>query len=181
MQSVVGIFSSCAAADKAVREMLQQGIPPQSLIFLTSEQLPQQQVEQVPTTDTEAHGMGKAIGAFVGGVVGASAGLGLGSAVASLVVPGVGTILAAGIGAASLLGLGGAIAGEEIGDRSEDAMDQGVPRDDVLLYRELLKRRRTLVIANLHADDMAETARTIMQQNGAENIDEARKEIRKAA
>jgi len=28
---------------------------------------------------------------------------------------------------------------------------------------------------------MAETARTIMQQNGAENIDEARKEIRKAA
>ncbi len=180
MQSVVGVFTSCAAADKAVREMLQQGIPPQSLIFLTSEQLPQQ-VEQVPTTDTEAHGMGKAIGAFVGGVVGASAGFGLGSAVASLVVPGVGTILAAGIGAASLLGLGGAIAGEEIGDRSEDAMDQGVPRDDVLLYRELLKRRRTLVIANLHADDMPETARTIMQQNGAENIDEARKEIRKAA
>jgi len=180
MQSVVGVFTSCAAADKAVREMLQQGIPPQSLIFLTSEQLPQQ-VEQVPTTDTEAHGMGKAIGAFVGGVVGATAGLGLGSAVASLVVPGVGTILAAGIGAASLLGLAGAVAGEEIGDRSEDAMDQGVPRDDVLLYRELLKRRRTLVIANLQADDMAETARTIMQQNGAENIDEARKEIRKAA
>jgi len=55
MQSVVGVFTSCAAADKAVREMLQQGIPPQSLIFLTSEQLPQQ-VEQVPTTDTEAHG-----------------------------------------------------------------------------------------------------------------------------
>jgi len=157
--------------------MLDKGIPPQSLIFLTSEQLPAQ-VEQVPTTDAEAHGMGKAIGAFVGGVVGAS---GLGSAVASLVVPGVGTILAAGIGAASLLGLAGAVAGEEIGDRSEDAMDQGVPRDDVLLYRELLKRRRTLLIANLHADGMAETARTIMQQNGAENIDEARKEIRKAA
>src|SRR6266496_302009 len=152
MQSVVGIFTSCAAADRAVREMLDKGIPPQSLIFLTSEQLPAQ-VEQVPTTDAEAHGMGKAIGAFVGGVVGASAGL----------------------------GLGGAVARQEIGDRSEDAMDQGVPRDDVLLCRELLKRRRTLVIANLQADDMAETARTIMQQNGAENIDEARKEIRKAA
>src|SRR5881227_3177064 len=40
MQSVVGVFTSCAAADKAVREILQQGIPPQSLIFLTSEQLP---------------------------------------------------------------------------------------------------------------------------------------------
>src|SRR5437763_14717300 len=104
MQSVVGVFTSCAAADKAVREMLQQGIPPQSLIFLTSDQLPQQ-VEQVTTTDAEAHGMGKAIGAFVGGVVGASAGFGLGSAVASPVVPGVGTILAAVIGAASVLGL----------------------------------------------------------------------------
>src|SRR5438067_10992067 len=160
--------------------MLEKGIPPQSLIFLTSEQLPSQ-VERVPTTDAEAHGMGKAIGAFVGGVVGASAGLGLGSAVASLVVPGVGPILAAGIGAASLLGLGGAGAGEKIGDRSENALDEGVPRDDVLLYRELLKRRRTVVIANLHADDLAETARVVMQQNGAENIDESRKEIRKAA
>src|SRR5207249_12130755 len=100
MPSVVGVFTSCAAADKAVTGMLRQGIPPQSLIIRTSGQ----QVEQAPTTDTEAHGMGKAIGAFVGGVVGASAGLGLGSAVASLVVPGVGTILAAGIGAASLLG-----------------------------------------------------------------------------
>ena len=97
MQSIVGVFTSCAAADRAVREMLDKGIPPQSLIFLTSEQLPAE-VERVPTTDAEAHGMGKAIGAFVGGVVGASAGLGLGSAVASLVVPGVGTILAAGLG-----------------------------------------------------------------------------------
>jgi hypothetical protein len=180
MHSVVGIFASCAAAEQAVREMLEKGIPPQSLIFLTSEQI-QTPLAQLPTTDAEAHGMGKAIGAFVGGVVGASAGAGLGSAVASLVVPGVGPILAAGIGAASLLGLGGAVVGEEIGDRSEDAMDQGVPRDDVLLYRELLKRRRTLVIANLHADDLAETARVVMQQNGAQDIDEARREIRKAA
>src|SRR5437773_12158291 len=132
MQSVVGIFTSCAAADRAVREMLDTGIPRLSLIFLTSEQLPAQ-VEQVPTTDAEAHGMGKAIGAFVGGVVGASAVLGLGSAVASLVVPGVGTILAAGIGAASLLGLGGAIAGEEIGYRCEEVMDHGVARHEELL------------------------------------------------
>jgi len=180
MRSVVGIFASCAAAEQAVREMMEKGIPSQALIFLTSEQV-QPPVDRVPTTDAEAHGMGKAIGAFVGGVVGASAGFGLGSAVASLVVPGVGPILAAGIGAASLLGLGGAVAGEKIGDRSENAMDQGVPRDDVLLYRELLKRRKTLVIGNLHANDLAETAQTIMQQHGSEDIDEARREIRKAA
>src|SRR5438093_12157036 len=109
MDSVVGFYTTCTAADRAVREMLEKGIPPQSLIFLTSEQLPAQ-VEQVPTTDAEAHGMGKAIGAFVGGVVGASAGLGLGSAVASLVVPGVGTILAAGLGASTLLGDAGDVA-----------------------------------------------------------------------
>jgi hypothetical protein len=125
--------------------------------------------------------MGKAIGAFVGGVVGAGAGAGLGSAIASLVVPGVGPILAGGIGAASILGLGGAVAGEKIGDMSENAMDQGVLRDDVLLYRELLKRRKTLVVANLHADNLAETAGAIMQWKGAEDIDEARSEIRKAA
>jgi hypothetical protein len=180
MHSVAGIFASWAAAEPAVREMLEKGIPLQSLIFLTPEQV-QPPVDRVPTTDTEAHGMGKAMGAFVGGVVGASAGAGLGSAVASLVVPGVGPILAAGIGAASLLGLGGAVAGEKIGERSENALDQGVPRDDVLLYRELLKRRRTVVIANLPADDLAETAWVVMQQNGAQDVDEARREVRKAA
>ena len=118
MHSVVGIFASCAVAERAVREMLEKGIPPQSLLFLTPEQV-QPPVERVPTTDSEGHGMGKAIGTFVGGVVGAGAGAGLGSAIASLVVAGVGPILAGGIGAASILGLGGAVAGEKIGDMSE--------------------------------------------------------------
>jgi hypothetical protein len=64
---------------------------------------------------------------------------------------------------------------------SENAMDQGVPRDDVLLDRELLKSRKTLVIANLHADSLAETAGAIMQWKGTEDIDDERKETRKAA
>ena len=41
--------------------------------------------------------------------MGAGAGLSIGSAVASLFVPGVGTIFAIGLGAAALLGIGGAM------------------------------------------------------------------------
>jgi len=60
----------------------------------------------------------------------------------------VGTIFAIGLGAAALLGIGGAAAGATAGEASEQAADTGVPKDDIFVYRELLKRGRSLVIAN---------------------------------
>src|SRR5262249_5746794 len=98
------------------------------------------QTTSLPTTDAEPEGIGKAMGVLVGGAAGASTGLALGSALASLFVPGVGPIMAAGIGAAAMLGLGGAVAGAKLGHESEDALDEGVPKDDIFLYRQLLKR-----------------------------------------
>ncbi len=100
MQSVVGLFTSRTAAEHVVRGLLEIGIQPQDISFLTRESAA---VESVPTTDAEAPGMGKTLGAYVGGVIGASAGLALGSAVASLAVPGVGMVFAAGVGAAAAL------------------------------------------------------------------------------
>jgi len=57
--------------------------------------------------------------------MGAGAGLSLGSAVASLLVPGVGTIFAIGLGAAALLGLGGAAAGAGLGDQGNPSSGLG--------------------------------------------------------
>ena len=177
MQTEVGIFNSRQTAEQAVRQLLDVGIPSGSITFLSGE-CADSELEHIPTTDTERDGMGKTMGAFLGGVTGAGAGLGLGSAVASLVIPGVGPIIAIGIGAAALLGLGGAAAGTSIGGSSETALDQGTPRDDVPLYHHLLKNRRSLVVVNVDSEEQARTTRRLLDQRGAENIDDARHSLK---
>ncbi len=129
----------------------------------------------VPTTDAEAPGMGEALGTYVGGVIGASAGLFLGSAVASLAVPGVGPVFAAGLGAAAALGLGGAVAGHSVGEAAEHALEEGVPRDDVQFYRDLLKQGRSVVIGMAQSDEQATATREVMKAHGAEDTDAARR------
>jgi hypothetical protein len=180
MQSVVGIFATRSAAELAVQGLLATPISPQSITLLTGE-AGKSQVASLPTTDAERDGMGEAVGGALGGAVGASAGLSLGSAIASLLVPGVGTIFAIGLGAAALLGLGGAAAGASLGEASEHAADMGVPKDDTLLYRELLKRGRSLVIANVYDSDLASQAKAIFERQGSEDIDETRKVMPPAA
>jgi phage-related tail protein len=125
--------------------------------------------------------MGEAVGGLVGGAVGTGAGLSLGSAVASLLVPGVGTIFAIGLGAAALLGIGGAAAGASLGEASEHAADIGIPKDDTFLYRDLLKRGRSIVVANVDSEHLASTAHSIFQRLGSEDVDEARKNFQNAA
>jgi len=177
MHNLVGIFRECAIADHAVRELLQADIPQDQIVFLTGLDSAAQ-TTSLPTTDAEPEGMGKAMGEVVGGAAGASAGLALGSALASLLVPGVGPIMAAGIGAAALLGLGGAAAGAKLGHESEDALDQGVPRDDVLLYRHLLNQGRSLVVVEAGNDHQISAAKEILKRNGSEDIAEARQHWR---
>jgi len=89
--------------------------------------------------------------------------------------------LAAGIGAAAALGLGGAAAGGTVGNATEHAMDEGVPKDDVVLYRELLKRGRSLLIVNVDSEELAAAARAVMQQNGSEDVETFRKNLHDAA
>lgn len=188
MESVVGIFQSRSAAQGAAAQLLDRGIPRESIIFLTAESvagrtdgIANSSLDSVPTTDAEADGMGMAAGALLGGGIGASAGLAGGAAIASVLVPGVGLIFAIGLGAAAVLGLGGAAVGAKAGEISEHALDVGVPRDDVSFYRELLKRGRSLVIANVDDEKSAETAKSVIEQGGGENVGEARKELSPAA
>ena len=180
MQSVVGIFANKAAAEQAARELLLRGVPGQSVVFLTG-MSGQSQVEDVPTTDAEPEGMGKAVGAVVGGAAGIGAGLSLGSAAASLFVPGVGAILAVGLGAAAMLGVGGATAGAAIGDASEHSLDIGVPKDEVFLYRSLLRRGRSIVIANVESTEHVQLAQDVFRELGGEDVEAARREMRNAA
>jgi hypothetical protein len=185
MQNMVGIFPSVATAEEAIKDLLDSGMSEQSIIFLSGEapgnSTADAQVDRLPTTDAEGDGMGKALGALIGGALGASAGLAGGAAVASLAVPGVGTIFAIGLGAAAALGLGGAAAGAKAGEVTEHALDAGVPRDDVPFYHELLRRGRSLVIATVESEEQASTTRSVLKKQGSEDVDAARKELKKAA
>ena len=175
MYSVVGIFRDRVSAENATRQVLSDGVPQDAITFLSGEQATAE-VSRVPTTDTEADGMGKTVGAFLGSVTGVSTGLTLGSVAATVLVPGVGPVMAIGLGAAALLGLGGGAAGAAIGESSEKAMDQGVPKDDIFVYRDLLKRGQSLVIVNTDSEDLADKAKNAFQQNGSEDIDTARRD-----
>lgn len=189
MQSVVGVFQSVSAAEQAVEDLTSSGMREQSIIFLSNEApvsggmhvSSEKELDEVPTTDAESDGMGKAMGAVVGGAVGGSAGLAGGAAIASMMVPGVGTIFAIGLGAAAAWGLGGAAAGAKAGDVAEHAADVGIPRDDVAFYHELLRRRHSVVIANVDSEEHAARAREVFKRCGSEDVDKIRGELKKAA
>jgi hypothetical protein len=186
MQSVVGVFGNQTVAQQAIDILASRGVDRDSLTFasmqlLTPDESADRELQEIPTTDAESDGMGTSVGAVVGGSIGASAGLAGGAAVASLLVPGVGTIFAIGLGAAALLGIGGAAAGATAGREAEHALDIGVPKDDLRLYHDLLRRGRSLVIANVESDDQASVVKEVLRAEGAEDIDAARSELRRTA
>jgi hypothetical protein len=109
--------------------------------------------------------MGNALGGLVGGAMGAAGGMTLGAAAASLLVPGVGPIMAAGIVGAALFGAGGALEGQ---------IADGLPHDELFVYEDALRQGRTVVIAQLEDDGQVEDVRASLDAAGAESIDAAR-------
>lgn len=172
MSTVAGIFNTRAEAESAVRALESAGFGEDHISLLTPG-TSQSQLDDVPTTETEQPGMGKALGGTVGGALGIAGGLQLGAAVASLFLPGVGPIIAAGI-AAAVLGAGGAGVGAALGGSLEDSMARGLPQDELFVYEDALRRGRSVVIAVADDDARADTARGIISQAGAESIDAAR-------
>jgi hypothetical protein len=53
-------------------------------------------------------------------------------------------------------------------------MDVGVPRDEVKFYHEVLRRGRSLVIANADGEELAQGVRTVFKQQGGGDVEAAR-------
>jgi hypothetical protein len=173
MKSTVGIFTSRGGAERAVEGLLSIGFRRRDIELLAPE-AGEPEVKAVATTETEQPGMGKTIGGVVGGALGASGGMSLGASAASMFVPGVGPIIASGIIGAALFGIGGAAAGAAAGDRLEEGMADGLPKDELFVYEDALRRGRSVVIALTHDDEQDAKARKVLEQAGAETIDFAR-------
>jgi outer membrane lipoprotein SlyB len=174
MKSVVGIFTARAAAEQAVARLQELGIAPEYLNLLTQSSATKEQLHAVPTTDAEQPGIGPAIGGVVGGALGASGGL-IGATIASAIIPGIGPVTAIGLAAIGLLGLtGGAVAGVVAGNALENALSQGLPKDELFVYEDALRQGRTVLIVLTEDPTQADVAREIMVQAGAESLDAAR-------
>lgn len=175
MKSTVGIFTSREDAERAVETLRSMGIANDDISLLAPGES-EKKLEAIATTETEQPGMGKALGGVVGGALGTASGMSLGAAAASLLIPGVGPVIATGIIGAALLGAGGAIGGAAAGGALEEGMADGLPRDELYLYEDALRQGRSVVIALTRDDEEDEAARDAMGQAGAESLDAARQD-----
>ncbi len=159
METTIGVFSSRDRAEEAVRELLEQKVPQESIVFLTR-------------SETEAKNVGKGLGATVGGFMGAAGGMSAGVVAATLLVPGLGPVFALGFGAAALLGLAGAGAGSAIGGVAGGDSASPVPisneksSDDAAFFREVLKEGRSLIVVRTESRATATAACEILDRLG---------------
>src|ERR1700738_1756616 len=176
MESIVGIFNSLADTRRAAAILRTVGIPEDRITVLSPHTSEAEIEASVPTDDTEQPGMGQAMGGTVGAALGVAGGATAGAAAASLPVPGVGPVLALGLLGAALLGAGGATAGALAGHSIERAMADGLPRDELYVYEDALRRGRSVVVAFADDQTIAENARAELARAGAETVDAAREE-----
>jgi hypothetical protein len=170
MNTVVGVFSSRSVAERACAELAPLGIAEHRLNILTP-QMTNRELTEIPTIEAEQPGMGKALGAAVGGAVGLAGGMGIAEvALASLVAPGIGPILAIGVLGGALLGALGAVTGGTI----EDYMAQGLPGDELLVYEDALRRGHSVVVVIPEDNAQEKIVRGVFERAGAETLDRAR-------
>ena len=175
MEPVTGIFDSFDQARQSAQDLKDQGIADDNINLLTPG-ASAANIDSIPSTAGEQPGMGKAVGGVVGAAIGTAAGAPLGMILANAVLPGVGPTIAIGLAASALLGATGAFGGAAAGSSLENALTEGLPKDEIFVYEDALKQGRTVMI--VFADDrgQADLAREILKRNDAESVDAAREQ-----
>jgi anti-sigma B factor antagonist len=159
METTIGVFASRDEAEGAVKELLERGVPEESVVFLTR-------------SESEAKTIAKELGTVVGGFLGGAAGMTTGVVAATLLLPGIGTVFALGIGAAALLTGAGAGAGAGSALGSGTHADGPKPTavedcaEDISFFREVLKEGRSLIVVRTESGELAKAACAILDRRG---------------
>ncbi len=116
MEAISGVFNTRTAAERVMQEASSAGIPTDKITLLTPGSVDQldKEVKSVPTDTAEQPGMGKAVGALLGGGVGIT-----GGSLLIALIPGVGPITALGLLGAAIAGAAGATVGAAVGNKME--------------------------------------------------------------
>jgi hypothetical protein len=171
MRAVVGLFETPALADRAQQALRAAGFSEDQL-GLVVPGASSQDITDIPTTEAEPPGVGRALGAVVGGAAGATAGIQLAVAAASvLVLPIAGPVIVTGFVAGAALGLG---AGAVVGKALDNELTDGLPRDELFVYEDALRQGRAVVVVMAADESRVETAQGLLQRAGAESVDAAR-------
>jgi hypothetical protein len=155
--AVAAVFETAGAARLAVEHLRTHGVRPSTITFLAPG-TPATDVERTVSID---EGESPGMGAAVGGVVGA----GMGLAAASVVFPGVGPVIVAGLLAAGIAGAAG--------ERLEERLSNGLPRDELAFYGAALRRGRAVIIVVAVTEERADEIRDMLGDAGAESVDPA--------
>ena len=165
MEAIAGVFANAQAAEHAILALRERGLNGSRTTLLCPGTSEMEAARKVPTDGTESPGMGGAVASVVGGA--------LGLATANLVLPGVGPIIVAGMLAA---GAAGAAGGHAVGETIERKLGAGLPRDELDVYADALRRGRAVVVAGGDTADEVEEIRETFEQAGAESVDPARED-----
>src|ERR1700733_4854964 len=169
MQAVTGVFASQAKADHAIESLLSNGVVADKITLLTPGAR-RRAADPVPVDAGEQPGIGKAIGAAIGGAGGITGG----GILAAAMIPGVGPVTAVGLLGAAILGAAGAGAGAIAGGSLENSLTEGLPEDEIFVYEDALRKGRSVVIVLAEDADSAEPLRALLKSEGAETVDAAR-------
>jgi hypothetical protein len=157
-----GIYSSNAAAERAVDQLIAAGFSNQDVsVLMADRQGSKDFAAEKNTKAPEGATTGVGVGGAVGGTLGLLAGIG------ALAIPGVGPLIAAGpiMGALAGLGVGGTVGGV-VGA----LIGFGIPEYEAKRYEGRVKDGGVLL--SVHCDSSQEVARAkdLLKATGAEDI-----------
>jgi hypothetical protein len=161
-KSVLGIYGSRMAVERAVSALRDAGFPSSDVSVLMPENLGSQEIATDKATKApEGAATGASTGAVIGGALGWLVGAGL------LAIPGLGAVLAAGPIVATLAGVG---AGGAIGGITGALVGLGIPEYEAKLYEARLSKGGILL--SVHCDTAGEIVRAkeVLEGTGAEHI-----------
>jgi len=174
MTPIVGVFRTRADAEKSLAALKSAEIAKTKIHLLTPE-TSKQELASVPTLDVEQPGIGKALGAVVGGAMGLAGGLEVAEALTAL-LPGVGVIVVFGLTGSALLTALGAFGGGAIGGALENSIFNGLPEEELFVYKDALRKGRSVLLVSPSTSQEADFVHKQLVASGAESIDQARED-----
>ncbi|GCE27079.1 hypothetical protein KDA_25630 [Dictyobacter alpinus] len=151
--TAVGVFSEQALAEQAMSQLQRAGFTDEQIGFIVRSP----QSDGAMADDSGTAGASAATGAVSGGVIG-----GILGAVTSLLIPGIGPVIATGI---LVTTLGGIALGALAGGLAGSLMHLGVPEHEARYYEDQLNSGRSIITVN--APGRYEEALSILRQTGA--------------
>jgi hypothetical protein len=157
--TVVGVFEDPADAENAINDLKVAGFTPDSISVVAKDRSVQRDL-------TEASGNEAGQGALVGSLGGGTLGAVLGWLLAggTLLIPGVGPVVAAGVFGATV---GGALIGGTLGGITGALAGAGVPEDEAAEYGEHVKSGNSLVTAYAANGQLQGAAQDVFDRNKA--------------